>query len=185
MWRRDLRKDHPETATPGDPSHIQPPNPDTIVNANKSLLTGAWYSCLLRGSVSAWKLQKWMLTPIHWIEHRVLNEISRESTQGAEGACSPIGGTTIWANQYPQSSLGLNYQPKKTHGWTHSSSFIYSRECPSRSSMEWEAFGLMKVLYPSIGECQGQEVMLFYLFAFCFCFCFVFFMNVAAPAFVS
>ena len=26
---------------PKDPSHIQPPNPDTIVDAKKSLLTGA------------------------------------------------------------------------------------------------------------------------------------------------
>ena len=34
-------KDHPETAPPRGPSHIQPPNPDTIVEANKWLLTGA------------------------------------------------------------------------------------------------------------------------------------------------
>jgi hypothetical protein len=27
-----------------------------------------------------------------------------------------------------QTSLGLNYQPKKTHGGTHGSSCIYSRE---------------------------------------------------------
>jgi hypothetical protein len=29
-----------ETAQPGDPSHIQPPNPDTIAYASKILLTG-------------------------------------------------------------------------------------------------------------------------------------------------
>jgi hypothetical protein len=45
-----LRNEHPETAPPGDPSHIQLPNPDTIVDANKSLLAGACYRCLLRGS---------------------------------------------------------------------------------------------------------------------------------------
>jgi hypothetical protein len=28
----------------------------------------------------------------------------RESTQGAEGVCNPIGGPAIWTNQYPQSS---------------------------------------------------------------------------------
>jgi hypothetical protein len=27
-----------ETASPGDPSHTQPPNPDTIVDAGKCLL---------------------------------------------------------------------------------------------------------------------------------------------------
>jgi hypothetical protein len=37
------------TAPPGDPSHIQLQNPDAIVDANKCLLTRAWYSCLLRG----------------------------------------------------------------------------------------------------------------------------------------
>ena len=95
------------------------PNPDTIVDSNKSLLTGAWYSCLLRGSASARQIQKWMLKVIHWIEHRFPNEGARESTQGDERVCSPIGGTTIWTNQYPQSFLGLNHQPKTTHGWTH------------------------------------------------------------------
>ena len=34
------KKDHPETAPPGDPSHKQPPNPDTIAYASKILLTG-------------------------------------------------------------------------------------------------------------------------------------------------
>ena len=40
VWIRDRRKVHPETAPPGDPSHIQSSNPDTIVDANKCLLTG-------------------------------------------------------------------------------------------------------------------------------------------------
>ena len=35
------RKGHPETAPPGDPSHTQTPNPDTIADAKKCLLTGA------------------------------------------------------------------------------------------------------------------------------------------------
>jgi hypothetical protein len=34
-------------------------------DANKSLLTGDWYSCPLRGSASVWLIQKWMLTVIH------------------------------------------------------------------------------------------------------------------------
>jgi hypothetical protein len=44
---------------------------------------------------SAWQIQKWMLTVIYWMEHRVPNGRARESTQGAEGVCNPIGGTTI------------------------------------------------------------------------------------------
>ena len=78
VWSRDWRKGHPETAPPGDPSHIQTPNPDTIVDAKKCLLTGAWYSCLLRGSASAWQVQKWMLSAIHWMEHKAPNEGARE-----------------------------------------------------------------------------------------------------------
>jgi hypothetical protein len=37
----------------GNPSHIQSPSSDTIADAKKYLLTGACYSCLLRGSPRA------------------------------------------------------------------------------------------------------------------------------------
>jgi hypothetical protein len=47
--------------------------------------------------------------------------------------------------------------PKKTHGGTHGSSCICIRGWPSRSSMGGEVLGHMKMLCPSIGECQGQE----------------------------
>jgi hypothetical protein len=36
-----------------------------------------------------------MLTGIYRLEHRVPSGEARESTQGAEGVYSPIGGTTI------------------------------------------------------------------------------------------
>jgi hypothetical protein len=65
------------------------------------LLTEPWYSCLLWGYASAWQIQKWMLTVIYWMKHRVPNEGARESTQGAKGFCNPIGGKTLWTNQYP------------------------------------------------------------------------------------
>jgi hypothetical protein len=61
-------------------------------------------------------------------------------------------------NQYPQSSLELNHQSKKTHGGTHVSSCICSRGWPSQPSMGGEALGPVKALCPSTGECQGQEV---------------------------
>jgi len=40
---------------------------------------------------------------IYWMDHRAPNGGARESIQGAEGVCNPIGGTTICTNQYPQS----------------------------------------------------------------------------------
>ena len=101
--------DYPETTPPWDPSHNQPPNPDTIAYASKILLKGPWYSCLLWGYASAWQIQKWMLTVIYRMEHRAPNGGARESTQGAEGVCNPIGGTTIWTNQYAQSCVSIAY----------------------------------------------------------------------------
>jgi hypothetical protein len=145
--------------SPGDPSYLQSPNPDTVVHANKCLLTGAFYRYLLRGSASASQIQRWMLTAIHWTDPqwRIPNEEARERTQGAEGVCSSIGGITIWTNQYHQSSQGLNHQPKNTHGGTHGSSCICSRGWPSRTLMGREALCPMKAVWPSVGECQGQK----------------------------
>jgi hypothetical protein len=36
-----------------------------------------------------------MLIVIYWMEHKAFSEGARENTQGAEGVCNPIGGTTI------------------------------------------------------------------------------------------
>jgi hypothetical protein len=41
------------------------------------------------------EIQKWMLTVIYRMEHRAPNGGARESTQGADVLCNPIGGTTI------------------------------------------------------------------------------------------
>jgi len=134
VWSWDERMDHLETATPGDPSHNQPPNPDTIAYASKILLKGPpWYSCLLWGYAGAWQTQKWMLTVRYWMEHRAPNGGARESTQGAEGVCNPIGGTTIWTNQYPGARV---------------SSCICIRRWPSRPSLGREAPWSCKLYMP-------------------------------------
>jgi hypothetical protein len=41
------------------------------------------------------------------MEHRARNEGARKSTQGAQGICNPIGGTTIRTNQYPLRAVFL------------------------------------------------------------------------------
>ena len=97
-WRKDWRNDHPETAPPGDPSHKQTPNPDTIVDAKKCLLTGAWYSYLLRGSASSYPIQMRMLVANHQTEHRDPNGGVRGRTEGAEGV-SKSTWKTISTNQ--------------------------------------------------------------------------------------
>jgi hypothetical protein len=107
MWSESYSNSSMSIKIPGDPSHNQPPNPDTIAYASKVLLKGPWYSCLLWGYASAWQIQKWMLIVIYWMEHRAPNGGPRESTQGAEGVWNPIDGTTIWTNQYPLDLVSL------------------------------------------------------------------------------
>ena len=46
-------------------------------------------SCLLRDSTSAWQIQKWMFTVIHWTEHRVPNEGARKVPKGLKGFAAP------------------------------------------------------------------------------------------------
>jgi hypothetical protein len=101
--------------SPSAPSVLLPPNPDTIADANKILLTGALYSCTLVGSDSAWKIYKWMLTVMYWMKHRTPNGEARESTQGPEGLCNPIGGTAIWTNYYCPLELPGTKSPIKEH----------------------------------------------------------------------
>jgi hypothetical protein len=156
-------KAHQETVPHGDPSHIQSPNADTIVDAKKCLLTGAWYSCLLGGSDRAWQVQSGMLTANHWTEPLIPTGGVRERTEGAEWVCNPRGRTTISTNQNSQSSEGLSHQPKSTHGGTHGYSCVFNRGWPCQTSVGGEAFGPVLVLCSSIGDCQGQEVGLGWL----------------------
>jgi hypothetical protein len=125
-WCRDWRKGHSETAPPRDPSHLQTPNPDTIADDKKPLLTGTWYTYTLRGSASIWPIQVWILKTNHWTEHGDPYGRVRGRTEGAEGD-NPIGRTSILANCTTQSSHGLKLQPKSTHGGTHGFSYMRQR----------------------------------------------------------
>jgi hypothetical protein len=60
-------------------------------------------------------------------------------------------------NQPVPAELPGTKPPTCTHGGTHGSSYICSREWPCQSSVGGEAVGSVNVLCPSIGECQGQE----------------------------
>jgi hypothetical protein len=147
-------KERPSRDCPAwDPSHMQTLNPDTIADAKKCLLTGAWYSCFLRGFARTVLIQIWILAANYWTEHGDPNGGVRGRTEGAEGVCSPIGGTTIWTKQYPQSSQGLNHQPKSTHGGTHGPSCICSRGWPCWTSMGGGTLGPLKAGCPSVEEC--------------------------------
>jgi hypothetical protein len=78
------------------------------------------------------------------MEHRAPNGEARESTQGAEGVCNPIGGTTILTNQYPPELVSL---------------VAYLAE-DDLVGHHWEErpLGIANFICPSTGEHQGQEV---------------------------
>jgi hypothetical protein len=62
----------------------------------------------------------------------------------AEGVCNPIGGTTIWTNQYPPELLTLAAYVAEDGQVIH----------------HWEErpLGIANFICPSTGEHQGQEV---------------------------
>jgi hypothetical protein len=84
-----------------------------------------------------------MLTVIYKMEHRAPNGGARESTQGGEGVCNPIGGTTILTNQYPPELLSLAAYVAEEglvgHQWAD------------------RPLGLINFICTSTVECQGQE----------------------------
>jgi hypothetical protein len=67
------------------------------------------------------------------MDHRAPNGGARESTQGAKGICNPIGGTTLWTNQYPGAL---------------DSSCICIKRWPGRPSLEREAQWTLKLYMP-------------------------------------
>jgi len=94
------------------------------LHADKSLI-----SCLLRSSVRGWQIHRWELSTNHCTENWVPNGGVTERTEVTVGVCIPTGRRTkISTNQTPQSSQGLTHQPKRTHGLTHGSSYLCSRE---------------------------------------------------------
>ena len=97
----------------------------------------------LWGYASAWETQKWMFTVSYRMEHRAPNGGPRESTQGAEEFCNPIGGTTIWTNHTREPLTLAAYVSKDglvSHHW---------KERP---------IGHANFICPSTGEHQGQKL---------------------------
>ena len=79
-------------------------------------------------------------------------------TEGAEGVCIPMGVATVSTSQIPQSSQGLDHQPKSTHGGIHGSCYICGRGWPCWTSVGGLALGPEGVQCPSVGECQGGKM---------------------------
>jgi len=121
------------------PTYIQPPNLNNIPDANKCMLTGAWYSCLLRGSSRSWQIPRLNHPVNHRTENRVPFGEDRDSIIGAEVPCNPVR-TTVVTNQI---SAGLMHFLKSEHGQTGGSSCICSKVWPCSIPMG-EALGHAK-----------------------------------------
>jgi len=89
-----------------------------------------------------------MLAAKLWTVNRVPSVGGRERAEVAEGICNPIGRATISTNQSPQSSQGLNHQPKSSHKRTHGYCHICSRGWLVSHPMRGETLGPVKVQCP-------------------------------------
>ena len=85
-----------------------------------------------------------MLTVSYWMDHRAPNGGARESSQGANGICNPIGGTIICTNQYLPELVSLAAYVTEDglvrHHWIE------------------RPIGHANFICPSTGERQGQKV---------------------------
>jgi hypothetical protein len=78
----------------------------------------------------------------YWMDHRAPNGGIRESTQGTTGNCNPIGGTTLWTNQYPGALV---------------SSCICIKRWPSQPSLQREAHWTCKLYMPQYRGMPGPK----------------------------
>jgi hypothetical protein len=85
-----------------------------------------------------------MLTVSYWMDHRAPNGGARENTQGAGGIYNPIGGTTIWTNQYPTELVSL--------------AAYVSEDGLAGHQWKEKPIGHANFICFSTGEHQGQEV---------------------------
>jgi hypothetical protein len=79
-------------------------------------------------------------TKIMQPNHRAPNGGASERIQGAKGICNPIGGTTLWTNQYPGARV---------------SSCICIKRWPSWPSVEREAHWTRKLYMPQYRGTPG------------------------------
>ena len=94
------------------------------------------------GVYSGRSMSKALSTVSYWMDHRAPNGGARESTQGAKGICNPIGGTTLWANQYPGAL---------------DSSRICIKRWPSRPSTERGPLDLQTLYAPVQGNARAKK----------------------------
>ena len=118
--------------------------PDTIVEAKKCLLTGAWYSCLLRDSARGSKPTTGLSTD--WKSWRGLQPHKKNNKS-----------TNQTPRPTPPKFPGTNHQPKSTHGATHGSSRICSKGWPCQASLGEEALGPVKAWCPSVGDRTAKQ----------------------------
>jgi len=76
---------------------------------------------------------------------------------GTEIECNPIG-RTMSTNQKPQSSKGLNHQPKSIHRGIHGSSYIYKKDGIIWHQWEERPLVLWWLYAPAYGDARAVRL---------------------------
>jgi hypothetical protein len=148
----EQRLSHPETALPGNPSHIQPPNLGSIVDAGKCLLMEAWYGCLpesdiYRGRCSEPTIGLSMCFPYGGV---------------GEGIWGPEGFAALWRDQHCQQVKPLECSgigpPTKEYTWRER--WYWPHVWQRMDLLDFSGHKTLVpdcVWLPSIGECQCRK----------------------------
>jgi hypothetical protein len=121
------------------------------------MLSGAWYSCLLRGSARAWQIQTKCSQSTMGLSRGFQWRSLRKDWRIWQGL-QPHRKNKINQPDPCQNIQRLNHQPKSSLEETHGSSCICSRGWSCRASVGREDLSPVKAQCPSVGECQGGKL---------------------------
>jgi hypothetical protein len=135
-----------------NPSHLQTPNPVTIADAKKCLLTGTWYSCPLERlcqHLTAYRCR--YSQPTIGLSLGIPKEELGERLKELMGIPTPQERTSS-TNQTHQSFQGLNHQPNSIMDGSMVPATYIAEDYPLWH--QWE--GRPSVLWRLIAPCKGM-----------------------------
>ena len=124
FWRWEKRKDHPETAPPGDASHRQPPNPDNIAYASKIFWqdTGIAISCEAMPVPGKYRIGYsqssigWYTRPLMWNLEKVPKELKGlQPYRRINNMNKPVTPWTMYLVAYVAEDGLVSHQREESH----------------------------------------------------------------------
>jgi hypothetical protein len=160
VWSKVWRKGYLETAPPEDPSHIESPNPDTIVMMGSATDRSLIWLSPERLCQTLTNTEVEVRSHNHWTGHCVHSGGVLEGIEVVEEVCSPIGGATVSSGQSPR-AFGDWTTNQSKHGETRGSGCICVKRQPC-----WTLVGRAALWTWGWGwgwcscvvECQGRKM---------------------------